>query len=129
MAFESVTFTPLHIFAGDSEVRAKEVVIPANQAEIPALTPLKRDSNYKAVPATEITDEIIGVLVPGLTSVAGALVGSPTSTSDRKAYVYTHADLFADAINWPAACDNDLKKDALFDQSGINVKFLAAGLD
>lgn len=128
MAFESVTYAPLQIFAGDADVRAKKVVIPANQAAIPALTPLKRDVNYNAVPATAIADEIIGVLVPGVGSVAGALVGTSMLAADQEAYVYTHADLYADQINWPAACDNDLKKDALFDQSGINVKFVAAGL-
>lgn len=130
MAYESVTYAPLQIFAGESDVRAKAVTIPANQAAIPALTPLKRDANYKAVPATALTDEIIGILVPGQGSVDGALVGTTQKAADQTAYAYTHGDFFASQISFAAiaTADNDLKKDALFDQTGINIKFVAAGL-
>lgn len=130
MAYESVTFTPLQIFAGDADVRAKEVLCLANVAAIPALTPLKRDANSKCVPATAITDEIVGITVPGMGSENGALVGKAISATDDLVYVYTAGDFFASQINFASitTADTDAKKDAVFDGTGINIKFVAAGL-
>jgi hypothetical protein len=125
MARDTVSYAPLQIVAGDSDIRSKQVVIAANAGAIAALTPLKRDANYKCVLATAITDEIVGILVPGADSTESALTGLATSASDQYAFVYTHGDFFADKINFASittATDNS-KKDAVFDATGINIKF------
>jgi hypothetical protein len=125
MARDTASYTPLQILAGDTDLRSKFVVIPANQAAIPALTPLKRDANFKCVPATLITDEIVGIVVPGVGSEPGALVGTTLSAADQTISVYTQGDFWADQVNFtsiPLAV-SDATKDAVFDATGITVKF------
>lgn len=127
MAVDSATYAPLQYLAGDADIRTKIVTIPANQASIPALTPLKRDSNYKCVPATNIADEIVGVLVPGPGSDDTGLIGTTLSASDQTASVYTHADLWGDKINFASvttpASLTVFSKNAMFDQSGITLRW------
>ena len=129
MAVDETTYTPLEIIAGSADVRSTKVTIPANQAAIPALTPLKYDINFKAIPATALTDTIIGVLIPMAGSQQGALIGTSVNTSDQFAHVYTDAELFGDMINFSAmaTANNDLKKASIFATTGINLVFPAAG--
>ena len=125
MARTSTDYTPLQFVAGQTDLNAKVVTIPANQTAIPALTPLKRDANYKCVPATALTDKIVGLLVPGKDSDETALVGTSLSASDQTAYVYTSGDFWGDMVNFAsiATADNNLKKDSLFDGTQITIKF------
>lgn len=134
MAYDSVTHTPLQIIAGDADVRTKTVTALANEAIIPALTPMKRDAAHKAIPATAVTDAIIGITIPRPGSVAGALVGKPISATDSDIELYTSGDFF-DLINWEnitaitgdTAADR-LLKDEAFDGTAITIRWPAPGL-
>jgi hypothetical protein len=131
MAFESVTTALSQVFAGSTEIRSKKATVPANQAAIPALTPLKRDASFNVIPATLITDEIVGLSVPAKELDAnGNLVGTTVSASIQTIFVYTHGDFWQDKINFASfspALDTDAKKSALFDATGINIKVALAG--
>jgi len=129
MAVATTTYTPLEIVAGDADIRSLRVTIPANQAAVPALTPMKLDANYKAVPATALTDKIVGVLIPLDGSQQGALIGTTLDAADQFAHVYTHADLFGSMVDFTAmaTANSDLKKSAIFAATGINLVFPAAG--
>lgn len=127
MAVDTASYSPLQIIAGDSDIRSKQVSIAASAGAIAALAPLKRDASGQCVLAAAIADEIVGILVPGVGSEPGALVGLANSASIQKAYVYTQGDFWADQIGWGATLlalvTTDDKKDQVFDQSGINLKF------
>jgi hypothetical protein len=127
---DKFTYAPLQIIAGDADIRAKDVLCLANAGIIPALTPMKRDAASKAIPATALTDKIIGLTMPRQGSVNGALVGKPISGVDSLEPMYTHGDFYASQINFAsiAAAVSDQTKDAIFDSTGINLKFIAAGL-
>lgn len=129
MAVDETSYTPLEIIAGSAEVRSTRVTIPASQAAIPALTPMKYDVNFKAIPATALTDKIIGVLIPMAGSQQGALIGTSVVAADQFAHVYTDAELFGDMIDFTAmpTADNNLKKASIFATTGINLVFPAAG--
>ena len=134
MAFETTSYTPLQFIAGDADIRVKDVLTLANVAIIPALTPMKRDANNKAIPATLITDKIIGLTVPRNGSQNAALIGEPISATDTYVPMYTMADIFASQINWAniaaitgVTAADYAKMDQTFDSTGINLKFPSAG--
>jgi hypothetical protein len=134
MAFETTSYTPLQFIAGDADIRVKDVLTLANAAIIPALTPMKRDANNKAIPATAITDKIIGLTVPRSGSQNAALTGEPISATDTYVPVYTNGDIFASQINWASitaitgvTAADYAKMDQTFDSTGINLKFPSAG--
>lgn len=123
------TYTPLQFVAGDAPHRSMRVTLPANQAVIPGLTPMKFDADFKCVPATALTDKIVGVTVPGVGSAHGTLAGTSLSTQDQLIHVYTHIDLFGDQVNYTAmpTANNNLKKASIFAGTGINLTFSSAG--
>ena len=133
MAVDTATYLPLQIFGGSSEIRSRRVTIPANQAVINALTPMKLNAAFKAIPAVANDDKIIGVTVPGLESQQGALKGTTLKTEDQFLHVYTHADIFADQVDFSLVvtagklADTDLKKAAMFSGTGISLVFAKAG--
>ena len=129
MARDSVSYDPLQFIAGSGEIRSTRVTVPAAHAAIPALTPLKRDVNYKAIPATALTDTIIGVVIPGPGSLDGALIGTTVDAADQFIHVYTDIELFGDQVDFTAiaAATDNLKKAGVFDRSGINLVFPDAG--
>lgn len=129
MSVDSVSYDPLQFVAGSAPHRSLKVTIPAAANAIPALTPMKYDAAFKAIPATALTDKIIGVTIPGPNSQTGALEGIPDSGSDQFAHLYTHIDLFGSMVDYTAmaSADNDLKKSSIFVGSGINLVFPAAG--
>ena len=130
MAENLSTYDPLQIVAGSAPHRSLRVTIPSGQAAIPALTPLKFDLTFKCVPATALTDKIVGVLIPGAGSETDALVGTTLDAgADQFAHVYTHADLFGDMVDYTAmaTANDDLKKSSIFAGTGINLVFPAAG--
>lgn len=131
MAVDSTSYAPLQYVAGDTCLRSKQVTIAASAGAISALAPLKRDASGQCVLATAIADEIVGILVPGIGSEPGALVGIANSGATQAAYVYTQGDFWADQIGWGATLlalvTTDDKKDQVFDQSGINLKFSGTG--
>jgi hypothetical protein len=133
---DKFTYGPIQFIAGDADIRSKDVLCLANAAIIPPLTPMKRDVNNKAIPATAVGDKIIGITVPRGIS-AGALVGKPISGTDSFEPMYTHGDFFASMINFLAITAittatvtdaENVKRDAVFDSTGINIKFVAPGL-
>jgi len=130
MAVATSTYTPLQIYAGDADIRTKDVLVLANVAAIPAFTPLKRDANNKAIPATAIGDKIIGITLPKPDATYGDLGTLAISAVDTIQPVYTNGDFFANLINFAAitAATTDQAKDAVFDNTGINIKFVATGL-
>lgn len=149
MPYATASYNPLHIFAAD-DIETKQTTFlggtyavnggfPANLT-LPALTPMKRDAaTKKVVPATALTDAVIGLTFPGSLSVDGALVGPlAVRTADAEITLITEAQVFAknsdntvDQIYWgfytttPA---NDLEKDSVFDRTGITLKFVKPGM-
>lgn len=129
MAQDITTYSPLNLQAGSAPLRSLRVTIPAAHAAIPALTPVKYDVNFKIVPATALTDEVVGVTIPGAGSQEGALIGTTVDAADQFAHIYTHGDLFGDMVDFTAmaTANSDLKKSSVFAKSGINLTFPAAG--
>lgn len=177
MAYESVSTNPLNIVANDADVRAqtstflggtyaKEASFAAHTA-LPGLTPLKRDATTKKlVPATALTDVVIGLSVPGIYSVdptglvtadtvdpktAVEVIGGvsypaikdslASAASDASLSYFTHGDFFAKAVDvlrgitvdliywgyYTTTPANDLEKQSVFDNTGINLKFPTTG--
>jgi hypothetical protein len=119
MAYTSVTYTPVNVFAGDTDVVAVSATVAANTA-IAALAPVKRHTDFTIVAATALTDVVIGILVPdddgaGVAATAGAKAVS----------IYKSGDFWGDALDFSAmstANSND-KKQQLFDRTGITLRF------
>jgi hypothetical protein len=90
---------------------------------------MKRDGANKLIPVTAITDEVVGLSVP--TSTDGdTLTGWTTLNADHRGAVYTNGSFFADRINFATIsaitgddAANRLRKDALFDGTGIIIRF------
>lgn len=119
------TYTPEDVLRG-VDVKTKSILLKATTVVIPALTPLKRDADFKAIPATSITDTVIGLTVP-LEPGSGfdGLVGNPISTEDSWVPMYVEADINAAAVNFDfiTDADTDLKKDSIFDGTEIILHF------
>lgn len=130
MAFDSSTYDPLQFNAGSSEIRSQEVTIPAGQADIPGLTPMKYNASFEAIPATALADDIIGVLVPSPKSVSGNLIGTVNNVAAQPAHIYTDIDLYLDQVDYSAmsAANTDLKKISIFGLTGINIVVAQPGL-
>ena len=123
------TYLPENTIAGDADIRTKSVLCLANVAAIPAFTPLKRDGSSKCIPATAVGDKIVGITVPGMGSGYGGMVEKTISLTDDYVEVFTHIDIYSSAINFAAitGATTDAIKDAVFDSTGINLVFAAAG--
>lgn len=119
MAYTEVTYTPPNVFAGNSDVTVVSGTVPANTAVLP-YAPLKRDANKLLVPATALTDVVIGILMP---DTDGNGVANTAGT--KKVNYYKSGDFWASAVNFTAiaAADTNDKKQSLFDLTGINLRF------
>lgn len=133
MARDSSSYAPLQFLADDADIRAKTTTVLSHAAIIPALTPMKRDAANKLIPATAVGDKIVGLSMPTKTE-AETLTGWTVLNVDHSGSVYISGSFFADKINFAAvaaitgdtAADR-LKKDALFDNTGITINFTGAG--
>jgi hypothetical protein len=119
MAYTEVTYTPDHLFAGEIDVVSVPGTVPASTV-IPALAPVKRGSGGTIVPATELTDKIIGVLVP---KTDGS--GIASSSDPQSASFFKSGEFWADKIDFSLIEDatTDALKQALFDGTGITIRF------
>ena len=130
MAQNVATLTPENTILSN-EIEMKNSLFLANAAEIPAFTPLKRDANKKLIPATALTDVVVGLSIPyaGSNNVAG-LLPMPISAVDVKASYYTKVKVLGSAISWAAYISppaTDQAKQAVFDGTGIEAVFVGAG--
>jgi hypothetical protein len=116
------------------DVDVKHMLVAAGTNPIPALTPMKRDTNKKLVPATSGVDAIVGLLVPLHGSGYIELLGLPGNRPDTLAGIYTEAKVYDGAIYWDfiefanaSTIDTNEKKQACFDLTGVDVIFNTAG--
>lgn len=123
------TLDQMEYIANSGEQIVKTTTAAPIAAILPALTPMKRDANKKLVPCTAIADVVVGLTVPGAKSDYNGLVGYPINGSDFAISVYTKASIYGDKVNFALVTDADtqLKKEAMFDRTGIDIVFVAAG--
>ena len=129
MARETVNYEPLEFIAGSAPIRSTKVTIPAGHADVLALVPMKRNASFEAIPATALTDKIVGLTIPNVSATKDSFTSITTNVAAQSSHLYTHIDVCSRMVDFSAiaAADTFDKQSSMFDGTGISLVFTDAG--